>query len=283
MMKKYILPLALLVSSANALDIRYGKGDFEWNVGIVGMTDKAVTLDDQIISITEQHANFGDSSWYFFGNVDIHSSDRLDKMTNVIDDAMDLLPFSPSDIAPFPSSFEVSGIDLDIGIGYDIARDENGYFGIGLVTGISTPFMEMHNYLESYDFIKTSLEDTSTDVETYKYGVAIQAGINFSENFSAYGTGTYAGQKGTLENELIDSKFDVTGTYSSFDVGLKFYPMGRVEYGSNFYINAGYAYKHWEIDDMEIDLAGLFTVNLASVIQTDMTSSYAYVGLGFSF
>lgn len=282
MMKKYILPLALLVSSANALDIRYGKGDFEWSASFAGFAEQSVTLDDQIISVTEHHANFGGSSWYFFGNVDIHSSDRLDQMTDLMDDAVTILPI-PYGMGPFPSSFEVSGVDLDIGIGYDLVNNENGYFGIGLMTGISTPFMEMHNYLESYDFIKTSLEDTSTDVETYKYGVAVQAAYNFTENFSVYGTGTYAGQTGTLENEIIASAFDVTGTYSAFDIGLKFYPMGTMGSSSNFYINAGYAYKHWEIDDMDIDLGGLFTVNLASVVQTDMTSDYAYVGLGFSF
>jgi hypothetical protein len=283
MIRKYILPLALLVSSANALDLRYGQGDFEWSVGVADLDDRSVTLDDTVITIAEQHANFKDSPWYYFGKVDIHSSDKLDKITDLADSAVDKLPFSPSDIGPFPSSFEVSGIDLDIGIGYDIARDENGYFGIGFVTGISTPFMEMHNYLEAYDYLSTLLEETSTDVETYKFGISVQGEYNITPEFSIYGTGIYAGQTGTLANDLIASDFDVTGTYSSMDLGIKFYPSGVVEDETNFYINAGYSYKHWEIDDMDVNVGGILNTNLSSVVNTDMTSDFVYVGVGFTF
>ena len=283
MIRKYILPLALLVSSANALDLRYGQGDFEWNVGISEYGEESVTLDDSIITISEQHANFTDSPWYYFGRVDIHSSDRLDRITDLADIAMDNLPFSPADIAPFPSSFEVSGVDFDIGIGYDIARDENGYLGIGVMTGISTPFMEMHNYIEAYDYLSTLLEETSTDVETYKFGISVQGEYNITPEFSVYGTGIYAGQSGTLTNDLIISEFDVTGTYSSFDMGVKFYPNGVVENESNFYVNAGYTYKHWKIDDMDVNIGGMLSVNLSSVVNTDMTSDYIYIGVGLSF
>lgn len=283
MIRKYILPLALLASSANALDLRYGQGDFEWNVNVGDFAEQSVTLDDSIISISEHHANFTDSPWYYFGNIDIHSSDTLNKVTDVADNIMDSLPFSPEEIGPFPSSFEVSGVDFDIGIGYDIARDGNGFLGIGFITGISTPFMEMHNYLEAYDYLTTLLEETSTDVETYKYGISVQGAYNLTEEFSIYGTGIYAGQTGTLQNDLISSEFDVTGTYSSLDIGVKFYPSGLVEDETNFYINAGYAYKHWEIDDMDVNLGGILSTNLASVVNTDMTSDYVYIGIGFSF
>ena len=283
MIRKYILPLALLVSSANALDLRYGQGDFEWSVGADDLSEQSVTLDDTVISISEHHTNFTDSPWYYFGNIDIHSSDKLDRITDLADNAMANLPFSPADIAPFPSSFEVSGVDFDIGVGYDIARDENGYLGIGVMTGISTPFMEMHNYIEAYDYLSTLLEETSTDVETYKFGISIQGAYNITPEFSVYGTGIYAGQTGTLQNDLISSEFDVTGTYSALDIGVRFYPSGVVENDTNFYINAGYAYKHWEIDDMDVNIGGILSVNLSSVVNTDMTSDYIYVGIGFSF
>jgi len=283
MIRKYILPLALLVSSANALDLRYGQGDFEWSVGADDLSEQSVTLDDTVISISEHHTNFTDSPWYYFGNIDIHSSDKLDRITDLADNAMANLPFSPADIAPFPSSFEVSGVDFDIGVGYDIARDENGYLGIGVMTGISTPFMEMHNYIEAYDYLSTLLEETSTDVETYKFGISVQGAYNITPEFSVYGTGIYAGQTGTLQNDLISSEFDVTGTYSALDIGVRFYPSGVVENDTNFYINAGYAYKHWEIDDMDVNVGGILSVNLSSVVNTDMTSDYIYVGIGFSF
>ena len=42
-------------------------------------------------------------------------------MTDLMDDAVTILPI-PYGMGPFPSSFEVSGVDLDIGIGYDLVR-----------------------------------------------------------------------------------------------------------------------------------------------------------------
>jgi len=283
MIKKYILPLALLASSANALDLRYGQGDFEWNAGSNLLGEHSVTLDDKIMSISEEHSNFTDSPWYYFGNIDMHNSDTLDKITDVADRIVGSLPISPDDIAPFPSSFKVTGVDFDIGIGYDIAKDENGYLGIGLMTGISTPFMEMHNYLEAYEYLNTLLEETSTDVQTYKFGLSIQGSYNITNEFSIYGTGIYAMQTGTLDNDLISSSIDIDGTYSSFDAGLKFYPSGIVDNETNFYINFGYAYKHWEIDDMNVNIGNILPINLSSVVNTDMTSDYLYVGIGMTF
>ena len=283
MIKKYILPLALLVNSANALDLRYGQGDFEWNVGASGLGEHSVTLDDKVMSISEQHSNFEGSPWYIFGNIDIHNSDTLNKITDIADGIVGNLPFSPSDIGPFPSSFKVTGVDFDIGMGYDITKDENGYLGIGLMTGISTPFMEMHNYLEAYNYMSTLLEETSTDVKTYKFGLSLQGSYNITNEFSIYGTGIYAMQTGTLANDLISSELDVHGTYSSFDAGLKFYPSGIVDNETNFYINIGYAYKHWKIDDMDVNIGDILSVNLSSVVNTDMTSDYLYVGIGMTF
>ena len=282
-MKKYILPLALLVSGANALDLRYGQGDFEWSANFAGIMDSSVTLDDKVVSISEQHQNFPNSPWYYFGNIDIHSSDTLDQVTDVADGIMDVLPFSPASITPFPSSFEVSGVDFDIGIGYDIIQDERGYLGVGVMTGISTPFMEMHNYIDTIDFIDTILEETSTDVKTYKFGISLQGAYSITPNLSMYGTTIYATQTGEMSNDLIDGDFDVSGTYSSFDIGLKYYPSEVMPDQANFYIKGGYAYKHWDIDDIEMSIGGVILPDMMSLITTEMTSDFIYVGVGFSF
>jgi len=283
MMKRYILPLAVLVSGANALDLRYGQGDFEWSANFAGVMDSTITLDDKVVSISEQHQNFANSSWYYFGNIDIHSSDTLDQVTDIADGIVDLLPFAPDSIVPFPSSFEVSGVDFDIGIGYDIIQDERGYLGVGVMTGISTPFMEMHNYIDAIDFIDTILEETSTDVKTYKFGISLQGAYSITPNLSMYGTTIYATQTGEMSNDLIDGDFDVSGTYSSFDIGLKYYPSEVMPDQANFYIKGGYAYKHWDIDDIEMSIGGVILPDMMSLITTEMTSDFVYVGVGFSF
>ena len=282
-MRRYILPLALLVSSANALDLRYGQGDFEWSGGIDGIYSSSLTLDDKVMSISEQHQNFPNSDWYYFGNIDIHSSDTLDQMTDIGDGLLDSLPFSPGAIAPFPSSFEVSGVDFDIGIGYDIIKDERGYLGIGVMTGISTPFMEMHNYIDAMEFIGDILEETSTDVETYKFGISMQGAYSVTPNLSIYATGIYATQTGDMTNDIISGTFDVSGTYSSVDIGVKYYPSEVIEGESNFYIKGGYAYKHWDIDEIEGGIGGIVSPNIMEIASMEMKSDYIYVGIGFSF
>ena len=284
-MKKYILPLLLATSTTQALDIRYGLGDFEWNMGLLGLVDSSVTVDDTVISINEQHQNFEDSPWYFFGNLDIHSSDTLDTVTDLADgirsDFPSLINSAMSTVAPIPSSFEVSGMDIDLGIGYDVIQDERGYLGVGVVTGLSTPFMEMHNYIDSYNYISNLLEETSTDVSTYKFGLSLQAAYSVTRNISLYGTSIFALQTGEMTNDLINSTLDVSGSYNSMDIGVKFYPSELVDEESNLYLKAGYAYKHWDIDDIESTIAGVVVPSMDSLFQSEMTSDFFYVGLGF--
>jgi hypothetical protein len=177
----------------------------------------------------------------------------------------------------------VSGVDLDIGIGYDLYRDQRGYFGIGVVTGLSTPFMEMKNYLEAADYINTLLEDTSTDVETYKFGVTVQMAYNLAEIFSVYATGIYAMQTGNISNELVSGDFDVTGTYASFDVGVKYYLTNLSGDESDFYAKLGYTYKHWVVDDIDGSIGGFIMPNILTNAEIDMTSDYVYIGIGYNF
>ena len=285
-MKRYILPLILLAGSANALDLKYGKGDFEWSAGFAGIAEQSVTLDDNIISISEQHLNIGDSPWYIFGNIDIHNSDQLDKITDVADSIRESMPILPidiiGDIAPFPSSFKISGVDLDIGVGYDIVHNQDGYFGIGVVTGLSTPFMEMNNYLQSYNQLSELLRDTSTDVTTYKLGVSLQAAFTIADSVSIYGTGIYAMQNGDMTNKIVKGTFDVSGTYTSLDLGIR-YDFESTADNGNFYIKAGYAYKHWAIDDISGGVAGLVLPIMPSLSDMDMTVDYGYIGIGYNF
>lgn len=281
-MKRFVLPLVLMVSSSQALDLRYGQGDFEWSASALGY-DSSIIVDDKIFSINEQHKNIGDGPWYYFGNIDIHSSKQLDAMTDIADNISNLLPIAPDDVAPFPTTYELSGLDMDIGVGYDLYQDDRSFFGIGVMTGFSTPFMEMKNYLESAEALNDLLNDTSTDVETYKLGISLQAAYNLAEIFSIYGTAIFAYQTGTLDNELIQSSLDVTGTYTAFDIGVKYYLTNLSGEESNFYAKLGYAYKDWTIDDISGSLGGFDVPNLLSVVETEMTVDYIYLGIGYNF
>jgi len=281
-MKRYILPLVFMASSGNALELRYGQGDFEWKASVLGF-ESSVTIDDRVFSINEQHQNIGDGAWYYFGNIDIHNSKEFNTITNIADEISDALPISPDSIAPFPTSYQVSGLDIDIGVGYDLYHDDKSFFGIGIMTGISTPYMEMHNIIDSAESINSLLDDTSTDVETYKLGVTLQSELNIAEALSIYGTAIFAYQTGSMSNEIIQSSFDVTGSYTSFDVGIKYYMTNTSGEESNFYAKLGYTYKNWTIDDISGKIGSLLVPNLLSLVETEMSVDYIYVAIGYNF
>ncbi len=275
-MKKIILPLALMVSSTYAMDLRYGQGDFEWGVSLFGVSP-SVTIDDKIYSINEQHKNIDDTSWYYFGNLDIHNSDQLDTVTDIADDISGILPVK---IAAFPTSYKVSGLDADLGVGYDVYQDTNSYFGIGLMTGISTPYIEMKNLVDTIGSIGKVLKDTSTDVKTYKLGLTLQGSYGFTDSFSIYGTAAISIQTGTIKNKSISSELDVNGLYTALDVGAKYSLSGGT---SDLYIKVGYVYKKWNIDDISGSFAGSIPINILAFSEIDMSVKYPYIGIGYNF
>lgn len=301
-MKKYVLALtmgSLFVSNLNALDVRVGKGDFEWKVGMSSLFDTSINLDIDVVSFNEQHLNFGQSNFYIFGNLDIYSSDKIDQATDVIDNVMTQnLPNTPIDnilgintdtannilgnFVPIPSSYEISGIDFNIGIGYDVLKNENGYFGMGLMAGVSTPFLEMENTIDAMMFIYTFLKETSTELMTYKAGLSLQAGYDLGENISLYSTFIYAYQTGDIENTIINSSMDMDGNYQALDVGLKLRPSSDSSW-SNLYATLGYSSKTWDVDTMEATVVGIDTPNIASVFRNDLSTDYAYFGIGYRF
>jgi hypothetical protein len=301
-MKKYVLALtmgSLFVSNLNALDVRVGKGDFDWKVGMSSLFDTSVNLDIDVISFNEQHLNFEESNFYIFGNMDIYSSDRVDQATDIIDNVMmQKLPNTPIDnilgisaetpndvlgnFVPVPSSYEISGIDFNIGLGYDVLKSENGYFGMGVMTGVSTPFLEMENPIDAMIFTYEFLKKTDTELMTYKAGLSFQAGYDLGENLSLYSTFIYAYQTGDIENSIINSSMDLDGNYQAFDIGIKLRPSSDSSW-SNLYATLGYTSKDWDVDTMEATVVGMDTPNIASIFKNDLSTDYTYFGIGYRF
>jgi len=283
MIRRYILPIIILSGVSQAIDIRYGQGNFEWGSTIASNADGSILLDDRVYSIDEHHQNLDDSAWYYFGSMDIHSSRQLDTMTDISNSLLSIIPNAPDTIAPFPSSFTASGIDIDIGIGYDVYQDDRSYFGVGLMTGLTTPMMEVTNYVDSGNHINTLLYQTNTEIETYKFGVTMQGAYNLAEIFSLYSSITLAMQTGNMSNDIINNDLDIMGTYSSFDIGLKYFLTDLSGQESDFYAKVGYAYKYWNLDDIGPLADEIYTDDITSMAITEITNDYIYLGIGYSF
>lgn len=295
----------LMTIDASALDIRVGKGDFTATQGMDGLYTVSAEIDLDVLSLNEQHYGLGKSGLYLFGGLDIYSSKQADSVTNVIDTIMNTstptLPFdtpiaipttTPNDVLgtfiPVPSSYKVHGVDFDIGVGYDVIHEKRGYLGVGVMTGISTPAMEMENYFEALNFYTKLLEQTKTDMTTYKLGLTLQGGLNMTDYLGLYATGTYAYQFGEIENSIVRSSMDAKGTYQAFDLGLKFHPLKLSEHyketlWSRLYLNIGHSYKKWEVDQMQATIIGIDTPDVFTSFDLGFESSYTYFGLGYSF
>ncbi len=201
------------------------------------------------------------------------------------------IPDTPNDMlgkfVPVPSSYEMNGFDMDIGVGYDILKGDNFYLGAGISTGMSTPFLKMENYVEAMEFLKTVLDTTETDITTYKIGISFQGGYSF-EYFSLYANGIYAYQTGDMTNSLIHGSLSADGTYSSFDIGAIFQPAKMFDdYAdtkwSNLYVNMGYTHKEWEIDRVNASLFGISAPDAATSFEASFKTDYTYLGVGYKF
>jgi len=282
-----------LSSSLYALDIQYGQGNFEATAGIQNFYSATVDCDIDVFSISEHHALISDKL-YLFGRLDIYSSDKVESVASYVDEIMSTtlpsLPVSlPFDLTsgnailgnfvPIPSSYEVEGVDFDIGIGMDLVQESDYFVGVGVVTGVSTPLVKMENYFEALNYFTNLLEATRTEMTTYKFGVSLQAGYEPNEWVKLYGTGIYAYQTGEMSNSIVDSDMDSEGTYSSLEVGVRITPPSL----ENFYVSVGYVYKDWEVDSMQANILGFETPDAMDIFDMELSSSNLYVSVGYRF
>lgn len=288
-MKLKIITIFLLLSSLNAAEIRYAKGSFNWDFGIENFTESNFDLDISTLSLTESHDNFGSTNVYYFYNATLYSSDYVDQITTLmaypvtyefplvgsINDAVDT--YTP---IPVPSEYKIRGFDLDLGIGYDLYKQNKNFFGIAINTGFSIPVMKMKNLQKSAEFAYDLLDATKTTIITYKLGPAVQGGYTILPSLLAYGTFGFGYQTGSIENDWIRSKMDVDGSYSTFDIGLKFSPLPHYP---RLYISLGYSKKSWNMDKVKADMYDIFKVSSYGILKSSFSAKSLYLGAGYQF
>jgi len=288
-MKVKLFVLFVLFSQLEAIDIKMGKGTFDWEMGIDKFMKADFGLDINTISISENHANFGDNKLYYFYNADIYSSDFVDQMTTLmatpithefpifgsINDAID--KYTP---IPTPSSYKISGFDLNLGVGYDFYKEKNNYLGIGINTGLSLPVMKMKDLVQSVQFTRKILKATKTTIKTYKLGPTLTGGFEIAPKLLAYGTFGFGFQKGSIENDWIRSSMDVDGGYSVLDFGINYAPLPKYP---KLHLTLGYSKKSWSVDKVKADMFNIFNIEGFSMLDSDFSSSSAYLGVGYRF
>ena len=283
-MKKIIFILLIMIN-LNALELDYGRGTFDYNFGLNGVMEADVAMDVNVLSIQEKHLRIY-NELFFFANLDIYNSDKLDDMVSYIDRAADFNPFGPSasDIAssmgaPVPVSFEMRGIDMSLGLGYELLQKEDSYLSLGLATGFSTPYVETENLIKNAQLFNKILDKTKTEIMTYKLMPSILAYYRFNSIVSTHLSLSYGYQYGSLENNYIKSDASFSGTVLHSDIALHVSPFKA----TNIYLDIGYRYNDWNVESMNVTVIDSFSYDFSQNLNLGFASKFFYFGGGYKF
>lgn len=287
-----VLLLALGITVLNAGEIQIGKGTFEMSGGFIGL-DKTIQADIQTYSMAEQHAPFfGSKSWFYKYNVTWYDSKHMVAAQNSINTIANQYFPAPSSMTTPSIDYRLQGLDANIGLGKDLYhKNENQYFGIALLTGLSIPWIDSkksssNNDSTSYNAMN-AMKDSKTKIYTYKVGLGFSGRVALGKYFSLYGSGTYAYQNGTFKNSYAKADLKVNGIFQQYEVGARFQPfsydkkIGWFTFSPRLYATLGYRYSDWKLKDINVDVTGV-GVNFAKT-DFNMNSSIGYFGLGYSF
>ena len=308
-MKKIILPICTLLTLSNAVDIRYGKGSFDMNFAIKGIFNVDKSVDIDTLTIENPHNNIFDSNFYYFYDIDIYSSDYVDTMADMIKIPLDNLPLPVTppvddmidtaeslnskfkkvtfvkDMVPTPFEVKIKGFDMNIGAGYDIYHDKEGYIGVGVGTGISAPYIYSNNQgMPGFGMMYAMMKSSDTSMMSWKTSLTLQAAYRVWDGFSVGGTALYGYHFGEMDNGWIDSDIDIEGTDTMLNIAFMYDFGSLAEWGKGLTVSAGYTRKSWNMDNADVKLlGGIFEHDFNSNVDANFDSDNLYLGIGYRF
>lgn len=290
--KKLSVPAAVLLLLATtptyALDLSYGNGEFGMSSAINPLFKADVTLDINTWSLAEQHKNLGTTNLYYHFNLDYFDSDTVNTFTDFASAPLGIpLPVTGSGIdalasqfttLPVPADYRMHGVDINVGLGYDLIKQEDKTLGLSVTTGLSTPFMKIRNMRNTANLIIDVLDTFDTHIKTYKFGGGLYADVGLSDTLKLSANGSINYQTGKMDNDIVGSGIDISGTYTHLGLSLKYMPKQL----KHFYIVAGYDYNKWNYDSATVSTP-VSTVQIPRVMDIDFDSTNTYLGAGYEF
>lgn len=285
---KKITLLGLSVFSLYASEIQIGKGSIEMSGGFTGL-DNTISANITTYTLAEQHKNLFSTSWFYKYDFTWYDSKTMTQGQNTFNNYAGLIP---TPITSPAIDYRPQGLDLNIALGKDlIHKDERNFIGLALMLGVSAPWIDSSksssNNDSTSDPILNAMENSKTEILTYKIGPSIVFRKSIGQYFSLYGDATYAYQRGTIKNTYAQSDFTVNGIFQSYDAGIRFdflsynKKFGFVTFSPRLYATLGYKYTSWKLNDINIDITGA-NLNFAKS-DFKMNTTTGYFGIGYSF
>ena len=276
-----------MVTLASSVEVRMGKGEFSASASMAKFWEFEASSDVDVLSVSIPRYNIA-THYYLFGSLDIYSSKRIEWLSGFADWAMETnLPFFPSltpnsllsNFVPVPSSYEVEGIDANIGVAKDVVTKPQYRLGVGVLTGFSTPFIKMQNYLDALSFYSDILEYSDTQIKTYKAGMLLEGVFRPHREWNIFAKAIYAYQRGDIRNAMVLGAMKSAGSYGAFEAGVRYTPSAL----NNFYISAGYQHKNWQLDSVEVEINPFPSVELSTPLGVEFSSHNSYISIGYRF
>lgn len=293
---KILLGFALLGSATttHALELRYGSGDFTMGAAAKPFVDMDVTLDVDTWTLAEPHRNIGDSRLYYTFRADYFDSDTINRMTDLaslpLTTDLPLVGSSLTDLVadntslPVPADYRIHGTNLDAGIGYDVLKNDKGHVGVGVNTGVSTPFMKVRNMLPAANLALEVMDTFDTKITTYKAGVSVQGSYEATPWLQVSGNASLNHQTGEMDNGLVGSGIDMDGSYRTLEVAARIRPATLLKQPAlkNAFISIGHTRSDWDYDsaDIETPVGGL---QVPGMFDADFKHAGTWIGAGYDF
>ncbi len=279
---------SLPLSTLTALELNFGTGEFAINQSIKPLFSHQITLPINTLSLSETHQRIGRGKLYYSFNLEYFDSDTLNKVTDFASKPLTSpIPFVGDSISdrvadytqlPVPADYRMHGINFDLGLGYELLKDSKKQFGLGVNTGLSLPFMEVHNMKNTVNLLIELADRFDTEIKTYKLGAAAFGLYQLKPNLSLTLKTSFNLQTGQMENNIIGSGIELSGTYFTLTSQLHYQPKQL----KGFAVNAGYTINQWDYDGTTISTP-IGGRKIPSVMDTSYSSDNLFLGLGYHF
>ncbi len=285
----------LTISTAQALEVRIANGDFDLDGAINPVMEAGFSLPTTTISLAEPHYSIGGSRFFAGFNLDYFSSDTLNRLTDFASTPLTTpIPGFGGSVSdqvatytrvPVPADYRIHGTNVDLHLGYDLLHTPQGTVSAGINTGISMPFMETRNLQDDANVILELMDSFDTRIRSYKLGPVVTAEWHGVNGLSISGKWIFNLQTGSVDNDLIEGKFDIDGSYHSITLALHYFP-GRQFHKPwlprNSFVTAGWQRDAWDFDKASVTVQG-FTATTPTDLDLSFSHQRLYIGAGVTF
>lgn len=286
--------LLLSSSPSHAVELRYGSGEFQMQTAAKPFVQMDTTLDVDTWTLAETHKNFGNSRLYYQLRADYFDSDTVNKLTDLASTPLTTnIPIIGNSLSgllatnttlPVPADYRIHGVNLDVGVGYDVLRNERGHLGVGVNTGVSTPFMKVRNALPVANLAIKALDTFDTEIKTYKAGIGVQGSYQVAPWLAVSANAAVNKQTAELENAWVNSGFDMDGTYQTLEIAAKLKPAVLLQQPrlKNAFVSIGHTRSEWEYDNAAVSTP-VATFNAPSFFDANASHENTWLGIGYDF